>query len=166
MDDASKLRFYFAKIRRTAHELESLKEHMTQTERAAELVEAFEMFDAWEDRYRFLIDMGRDLPAFPPSEKTEENIVTGCQSQVWMVADSKDNQHIEFLADSDSTIVKGLIAILRSVYSGYTPREIIDFDVNGLLEKLGLDQHLSMGRRNGLAGMVTRIKTLATQMAV
>ena len=139
---------------------------MTQTERAAELVEAFEMFDAWEDRYRFLIDMGRDLPAFPPSEKTEENIVTGCQSQVWMVADSKDNQHIEFLADSDSTIVKGLIAILRSVYSGYTPREIIDFDVNGLLEKLGLDQHLSMGRRNGLAGMVTRIKTLATQMAV
>ena len=139
---------------------------MTQNERASELTEAFEMFDAWEDRYRFLIDMGRDLPVFPASEKTDANIVHGCQSQVWMIADSEDNQHIEFLADSDSTIVKGLIAILRSVYSGYTPREIIDFDVQGLLEKLGLDQHLSMGRRNGLAGMVTRIKTLATQMAV
>ena len=139
---------------------------MTQNERALELTEAFEMFDAWEDRYRFLIDMGRDLPAFPADEKTDANIVKGCQSQVWMIADSKDNQHIEFTADSDSTIVKGLIAILRSVYSGYTPQEIINFDVNGLLEKLGLDQHLSMGRRNGLAGMVTRIKTLATQMAV
>ncbi len=83
-----------------------------------------------------------------------------------MIAESKDDEHIEFLADSDSTIVKGLIAVLRSVYSGYTPREILQFDVNGLLEQLGLDQHLSMGRRNGLAGMVTRIKTLATQMAV
>ncbi len=139
---------------------------MTQNERASELTEAFEMFDAWEDRYRFLIDMGRDLPAFPTEAKTESNIVTGCQSQVWMIAESKDDEHIEFLADSDSTIVKGLIAILRSVYSGYTPREILQFDVNGLLEQLGLDQHLSMGRRNGLAGMVTRIKTLATQMAV
>ena len=138
---------------------------MTQNERALELTEAFEMFDAWEDRYRFLIDMGRDLPAFPQSEKTDENIVTGCQSQVWMIADSVDDQHIEFIADSDSTIVKGLIAILRAVYSGYTPQEIISFDVNGLLAQLGLDQHLSMGRRNGLAGMVTRIKTLATQMA-
>ncbi len=138
---------------------------MTQNERASELTEAFEMFDAWEDRYRFLIDMGRDLPAFPTEAKTEANIVTGCQSQVWMIADSQDDEHIEFLADSDSTIVKGLIAILRSVYSGYTPREILQFDVNALLQQLGLDQHLSMGRRNGLAGMVTRIKTLATQMA-
>ena len=138
---------------------------MTQNERASELTEAFEMFDAWEDRYRFLIDMGRDLPAFPAEEKTDANIVTGCQSQVWMIADSKDDERIEFTADSDSTIVKGLIAILRSVYSGYTPQEIIQFDVEGLLRDLGLDQHLSMGRRNGLAGMVTRIKTLATQMA-
>ena len=139
---------------------------MTQAERAAELIEAFEMFEAWEDRYRFLIDMGRDLPPFPPDQKTEANIVTGCQSQVWMIADAKDNgDRIEFLADSDSTIVKGLIAILRAVYSGYSPREILQFDVNGLLEKLGLDQHLSMGRRNGLAGMVKRVKTLATQLA-
>ncbi len=138
---------------------------MTQNERALELTEAFEMFDAWEDRYRFLIDMGRDLPAFPTEAKTEANIVTGCQSQVWMIAEGKDDGKIEFTADSDSTIVKGLIAILRSVYSGYTPQEIIQFDVEGLLRNLGLDQHLSMGRRNGLAGMVTRIKTLATRMA-
>ena len=138
---------------------------MTQQERAAELTEAFEMFDAWEDRYRFLIDLGRELPAFPADQKTDANIVHGCQSQVWMIADAQEDERIEFLADSDSTIVKGLIAILRAVYSGYTPREILQFDVNGLLQKLGLDQHLSMGRRNGLAGMVTRIKTLATQMA-
>ena len=139
---------------------------MTQAERAAELVEAFEMFEAWEDRYRFLIDMGRELPPFPSDQKTESNIVHGCQSQVWMIADSSDGgDKIEFLADSDSTIVKGLIAILRAVYSGYSPREILGFDVNGLLQQLGLDQHLSMGRRNGLAGMVTRVKTLATQLA-
>ena len=142
---------------------------MTQQERAAELTEAFEMFDAWEDRYRFLIDLGRELPAFPAEQKTEANIVHGCQSQVWMIAESRaderEDERIEFLADSDSTIVKGLIAILRAVYSGYTPREILQFDVNGLLQSLGLDQHLSMGRRNGLAGMVTRVKTLATQMA-
>lgn len=139
---------------------------MTQTERASELVEAFEMFDAWEDRYRFLIDMGRDLPPFPVDQKTETNLVHGCQSQVWMIAESEDGgQAIEFIADSDSTIVKGLIAILRAVYSGYSPREILHFDVNGLLEQLGLDQHLSMGRRNGLAGMVARVKTLATQLA-
>ena len=137
---------------------------MTQNERASELTEAFEMFDAWEDRYRFLIEMGRDLPAFPADEKNEANLVHGCQSQVWMIAQAKGDDRIEFLADSDSTIVKGLIAILRSVYSGYTPREILHFDVNGLLQQLGLDQHLSMGRRNGLAGMVTRVKTLATQM--
>ena len=138
---------------------------MSQAERAAELVESFEMFDAWEDRYRFLIDLGRDLPPFPDAEKIEANIVHGCQSQVWMTADSPDGQTIEFRADSDSTIVKGLIAILRAVYSGYTPREILHFDVSGLLEQLELDQHLSMGRRNGLAGMVKRVKTLATQLA-
>lgn len=137
---------------------------MTQNERASELIEAFEMFDAWEDRYRFLIDLGRDLPAFPATEKNEANLVHGCQSQVWLIAETK-GENIEFLADSDSTIVKGLIAILRSVYSGYTPREILSFDVDNLLRQLGLDQHLSMGRRNGLAGMVKRIKTLATQMA-
>jgi cysteine desulfuration protein SufE len=138
----------------------------TQTERADELVEAFEMFDNWEDRYRFLIDLGKKLPPLPENAKTEENLVQGCQSNVWMIAEPKreaDETRIDFIADSDSTIVRGLIAILRNVYSGETPRDILQFDIDALLRRIELDQHLSLGRRNGLAGMVNRVKTLAAQ---
>ena len=139
-----------------------------QEDQAQELVDAFEMFDAWEDRYRFLIDLGRKLPPLPESAKTEENRVHGCQSNVWMIAEphtEAESTTIEFIADSDSTIVRGLIAILRSVYSGESPRDILSYDIDGLLRRLELDQHLSMGRRNGLAGMVSRVKSLATQLA-
>ncbi|RYG64754.1 SufE family protein [bacterium] len=141
---------------------------MTQQDQAEEIVDAFEMFDNWEDRYRFLIDMGKKLPPLPEDAKNEENRVHGCQSNVWMIAEATEeggNTKIEFIADSDSTIVRGLVAILRMVYSGQTPRDILEFDIDGLMTKLGLDQHLSLGRRNGLAGMVTRVKTLATQLA-
>lgn len=140
---------------------------MTQQENAQELVDAFEMFDNWEDRYRFLIDLGKQLPSLPPDAKTEENRVHGCQSNVWMIAKPKQEggeTKIDFIAESDSTIVSGLIAIVSRVYSGQTPRDILQFDMDGLLKTLELDQHLSMGRRNGLAGMVTRVKTLATQL--
>ena len=137
---------------------------MTQQEHAQELVDAFEMFDSWEDRYRFLIDLGRDLPPLPDEAKTEENRVHGCQSNVWILPDVKrENEapRIDFLADSDSTIVRGLIAILRSVYANQTPRDVLAFDIEELLRRLELDQHLSLGRRNGLEGMVTRVKQLA-----
>lgn len=140
---------------------------MTQQENAQELVEAFEMFDNWEDRYRFLIDLGKQLPSLPPGAKTEENRVHGCQSNVWMIAEPRQEDgetKIDFVAESDSTIVSGLIAIVSRIYSGQTPRDILQFDIDGLLRQLELDQHLSMGRRNGLAGMVTRVKTLATQL--
>lgn len=141
---------------------------MTQQEKAEEIVDAFEMFDNWEDRYRFLIDLGKKLPPLPEGAKSEENRVHGCQSNVWMIAEPQvtgEDTLIEFIADSDSTIVRGLIAILRTVYSGQTPQDILKFDIDGLMTKLGLDQHLSLGRRNGLAGMVTRVKTLAAELA-
>lgn len=138
----------------------------TSTEQADELVETFAMFDEWEDRYRFLIDLGRELPAFPEAARADENKVHGCQSNVWLIADARAENgetKIEFLADSDAHIVRGLIAILRRIYSGRGADEILSFDIEALMHKLGLDQHLSTGRRNGLAGMVARIKALAAQ---
>ena len=138
----------------------------TQEESAEQLVDAFEMFDGWEERYPFLIDLGRKLPSLDAEEKVEANRVHGCQSNVWLVAQTKaaeSGEVIEFVADSDSSIVKGLIAILRRIYSGRTSREILSFDIEAFLARLGLDQHLSMSRRNGLNGMVSRIKTVAAQ---
>ena len=135
-----------------------------QQQQADDLTDAFEMFDDWEDKYRFLIDLGRKLPALPDSEKTEENRIHGCQSRVWVIAEkqaSAEGDVITFVADSDSDIVKGLIAILRRVYYGQTADKILQFDIEGLLHRLELDQHLSMNRRNGLHEMIQRIKRLA-----
>ena len=139
---------------------------LTPQEQGEELVEAFELFDSWEDRYRFLIDMGRKMEPLFDLEKTDRNRVTGCQSNVWLVSDveGRDEERVlRFRADSDSTIVRGLIALLHTVYDGQTPRAILEFDIDALMQRLGLDQHLSIGRRNGMAGMVARIKTLAAQ---
>lgn len=139
---------------------------LTPQDQGEELVEAFEMFDSWEDRYRFLIDMGKGMEPLFDLEKTDRHRVTGCQSNVWLVPDietQNDEKILRFRADSDSTIVRGLIALLHTIYDGQTPRAILDFDVDALMQRLGLDQHLSMGRRNGMAGMVARIKTLAAQ---
>lgn len=136
----------------------------SQKEAADELVETFEMFDEWEDRYRFLIDLGGKLPPLDASQKTDENRVHGCQSSVWLVAEplqSDGEKRLDFLADSDSSIVRGLIAILQRVYARQKPTDILAFDINELFTRLGLDQHLSIGRRNGLAGMVKRIHEAA-----
>jgi sulfur transfer protein SufE len=136
----------------------------TQQAKAQEIVDDFALFDSWEDRYGYLIDIGREMPRLDDSEKIEENRVHGCQSNVWLVARVREEDSepvIDFIADSDAHIVKGLIAILRRVYSGFPARDILSFDVDGLLERLDLSQHLSLGRRNGLAGMVKRIKALA-----
>jgi len=136
-----------------------------QQAQADELIETFSLFDEWEDRYRFLIDLGRELPPFDDEDKTDFNKVHGCQSNVWLVADAREESGariIDFVADSDAHIVRGLIAILRRLYAERTPDEILNFDIEGFLKQLGLDQHLSTGRRNGLAGMVARIKQLAS----
>ena len=137
----------------------------TQRERADDLVDAFEFFDQWEDRYRFLIDLGRKIPPLDEADKTEENRVHGCQSNVWMTAKVRPEGVIDFVADSDSAIVKGLIAVLQSVCSGQPAADVLAFDVNDLLERLDLEQHLSMGRRNGLHGMIQRIRQLAVAHA-
>ncbi len=142
------------------------KMQLTPEEQGEELVEAFDMFDSWEDRYRFLIDMGRSMEPLFDLEKTDRNRVTGCQSNVWLVANVEEKageKTLHFRADSDSTIVRGLIALLTTIYNEQTPRTILDFDIDSLMQRLGLDQHLSIGRRNGMAGMVARIKTLAAQ---
>ena len=136
---------------------------MTIEEEAQELVESFELLDDWEDRYRYLIDLGRALPPLDESQKTEATRVHGCQSNVWMVAQREPDRTIDFIADSDSSIVRGLIGVLRQVYSHRKPEEILSYDVGKLFGQIGLDQHLSMGRRNGLDGMVKRIKSLASE---
>lgn len=140
-----------------------------QEEVATELVETFALFDEWEDRYRFLIDLGRDLPPFDEADKTDLNKVHGCQSNVWLVASAREEdgeQRIEFIADSDAHIVRGLIAILRQLYSGRRVQEILEYDIQSFLREIGLEQHLSLGRRNGLAGMVARIKRLASELSI
>jgi cysteine desulfuration protein SufE len=133
-----------------------------------EILDDFEELGDWEARCDYLIDLGFDLPDFPEAEKTEENRVHGCQSNVWMIADVKKNgdSRVEFKAVSDAMIVRGLIAVLLAVYSGRSPREILDTDIAGLFAKLGLDQHLSSARRNGLLGMVKRIRGIAAQANV
>ena len=129
----------------------------------AELVENFALFDDWEDRYRYLIDLGRKLPPFPDGLKTETTKVRGCMSQVWLVTGHPPGEPSEFAfaADSDAHIVKGLIAVLGVLFSGQTPAAIAGIDPEAAFAKLGLDQHLSPTRRNGVVAMVARIKTAA-----
>ncbi len=125
-----------------------------------ELVENFDLFDDWDDRYRYIIDLGRKLPPFPDSEKTDARKVRGCMSQVWMVPGHLPDQRnrFAFAADSDAHIVKGLIHILAILYTGKTAGEIADVNAEQAFAQLGLDQHLSPSRRNGLVSMVNRIQ--------
>lgn len=124
-----------------------------------EVKETFEFMDEWEDRYRFIIDLGRKLPDFDEADQTEENRVHGCSSKVWLVYDREDDK-ILFKGDSDAHIVKGLVALILMIFSNKTSKEIIATDANGILNDLGLSQHLSPMRTNGLFSMVERIKSI------
>ncbi|MBK7154444.1 MAG: SufE family protein [Sandaracinaceae bacterium] len=127
-----------------------------------ELLENFEFLDDWMERYRYIIELGKRLPELPEALRTPENKVLGCQSQVWLVvAESDDPERIVFEADSDAHIVRGLVAILLVMFSGKTRDEIRALDPRPTFAELGLDQHLSQGRSNGLLSMVGRIKALA-----
>lgn len=128
-----------------------------------ELLEEFELFDDWSEKYQYIIELGDQLDSFPEEFRVDDNLVQGCQSNVWLVARAKpaDPPVIEFLADSDSQIVRGLIAILVMLMSGRTAEEIRDLDVEGLFRKLELQRHLSRSRSNGLNSMIQRIRTLA-----
>ncbi len=124
-----------------------------------ELIEDFSLFDDWEEKYSYLIDIGKNLPNMPESEKIEENIVKGCVSQVWMILTIKDNK-IHLKADSDAQIVRGLIALLVKIYDGLDICEAKNIDMNDIFTQIGLDKHLSPNRRNGFFAMVEKIKNL------
>ena len=128
-----------------------------------ELIFRFECFDDWQERYAYLIDLGRKLTPLDPVHKTEENRVLGCVSQVWVIEEVSASEPpvYTFIADSDSHIVKGLIAIVQTVFSGKTAAEIAKADIDSVFKQIGLDEHLSPNRRNGFFSMVERIRKLA-----
>ena len=133
----------------------------------AEIREAFGFFDSWEDKYRFVIDLGRDLETMPEADKVESNLVRGCQSQVWITTSiDSASESLHFVLDSDAHIVRGLIAIVLAAYQDRTPEQILGFDIEGLFEELALLQHLSPTRGNGLRAMVSRIRDTAARQDV
>ena len=129
---------------------------------AAELVDNFQFFDDWQERYAYLIDLGKDLPALPEEQRTELSRVRGCMSQVWLVIEPGEGDRWVVLADSDSAIVRGLIAVLQVVYSDKTTAQMTAVDLDDFFSGIGLDQHLSPNRRNGFYAMVERIRTFAS----
>lgn len=133
---------------------------MTIQELQNEVIEEFQDFDDWMDKYQLLIDLGSDQEPLPEQYKTPQNLIDGCQSRVWLQADYKDDGKIYFQAESDALIVKGIVALLIRVLSGHTPQEIIDADMN-FLDQIGLKDHLSPTRSNGLLAMVKQMKAYA-----
>ena len=126
-----------------------------------ELVEEFQFFDDWMDRYQYIIDMGRRLPEFPDADRIDDNKIRGCQSQVWFVANSHDGV-LEFRAISDAAIVSGLIAMLLRIYSGKRPLDILETPPD-FVAALNLEQHLSPTRSNGLSSMLKAIRNFAAE---
>ncbi len=126
-----------------------------------ELAENFSLFDDWEERYRYLIDVGRSLPHMDESLRSDENIVRGCTSQVWMISELDDDARFHFQADSDAHIVRGLVALLLAAYNGKRADEIRGVEIEKIFADIGLDQHLSANRRSGFFAMVNKIKALS-----
>ena len=134
---------------------------MTYPANVQDMIDDFAFLDDWEDRYMHVIDLGRGLPPLPVEAKTDQNKVKGCASQVWLVS-SKAGEQWQFQGDSDAHIVKGLVAIVLEIFSGRTSEDIKSLDANDILSKLGLAEHLSAQRSNGLAAMIGRIKAETT----
>ena len=132
---------------------------MTINEQQDAIIEEFSDMDDWMDRYQLLIDMGNDLDALDEQYKTSQNLIDGCQSRVWIQCNYSEDQ-LYFQADSDALIVKGIIALLVQVLSGHTPQEILDTDLY-FIDRIGLREHLSPTRSNGLLAMIKQIKAYA-----
>lgn len=132
---------------------------MTIKEIQEEIVDEFAMFDDWMQRYEYIIDLGKNLPLIDEVYKTEDNIIKGCQSKVWVHAE-KQNDKIIFTADSDAILTKGIIAILIRVFSNQNPEEIVNADMS-FIDEIGLKEHLSPTRANGLVSMIKKIKMYA-----
>ena len=124
-----------------------------------EIIDEFSMFDDWMQRYEYMIDLGKSLPLINEEFKTEDNIIKGCQSKVWVHAELEDNKLI-FTADSDAIITKGIIAILIRAFSNQKPQDILDADTN-FIDEIGLKEHLSPTRANGLVSMIKQLKLYA-----
>ncbi|PZF71823.1 SufE family protein [Taibaiella soli] len=129
---------------------------MTINEQQDQIIEDFSFFSDWTDKYEYIIQLGKDLPLIDEQYKTDDNLIRGCQSKVWLHADLKDGK-IYFTADSDALITKGLVSMMVSVLSGYTPKEIADSDIY-FIDKVGLSSHLSPTRSNGLLSMLKQMK--------
>jgi cysteine desulfuration protein SufE len=128
----------------------------------SDILESFDFLDDWEDRYKYLIDLGKELAPLDETEKTDANKVRGCVSQVWLITSIEKGPAgapvLTFRGDSDALIVQGLVAIVTTLFNGKTPTEILDTDVEGLFARLGLQEHLTPQRSNGLKSMVGRIR--------
>ena len=125
-----------------------------------EIVEEFELFDNWEDKYEYIIDMGKKLPPLADVHKNDDRRIRGCQSTVWMVSEMRDGK-VFYLADSDAVIVKGLISMLIRVLSGQSTQDIIQADL-GFIDRIGMTSHLAQTRSNGLRAMIKQMKLDAT----
>ena len=136
-----------------------MSDHKTIQEIENEIVEEFSLFDSWDDKYEYIIDLGKKLPVLEEKHKLDENKVRGCQSTVWLVADHVDGK-VYFKADSDAIIVKGLISMLIRVLTGHTPDEIINANLE-FIQKIGMTTHLAQTRSNGLLAMVKQMKNYA-----
>jgi cysteine desulfuration protein SufE len=131
----------------------------------ADLQSDFAVLDDWEDRYRYIIELGRTLSPMAPELKNDVTKVRGCASQVWLVSETQPAGTMHFIGDSDAHIVRGLIAVLFALYEGKTPREILSLDPGTVFDALGLKEHLTPQRSNGLASMVERIRADARTTA-
>lgn len=132
---------------------------MTINDKQDQIIEEFSLFDDWMDKYALLIDLGNSLESLDDTYKTENNLIEGCQSRVWLQADYEDGK-IYFKAQSDAVIVKGIVSLLIQVLSGHTPQEILDADLY-FIDKIGLKEHLSPTRSNGLVSMVKQMRMYA-----
>ncbi len=132
---------------------------MTLQEAEKQIIEEFDLFEDWMDKYNYIIELGKELPLIDSKYKTQQYLIAGCQSQVWLQA-SYDNGIVTFTADSDAIITKGIVNLLIRVLSGRTPKEIIDAPL-GYLDQIGIKNHLSPTRSNGLASMIKQMKMFA-----
>ena len=132
----------------------------TIKEKQEEIIEEFNSFDDWMDRYQLLIDLGSEQPPLEEQYKSDDNLIEGCQSRVWLQADLMPDGTVRFLAESDALIVKGIVSLLVKVYSGHTPDEILDNEPY-FVEAIGLKEHLSPTRSNGLVAMIKQMRLYA-----
>lgn len=135
---------------------------MSVTSQMQAIEDDLQFFDSWEDKYRYIIDLGKTLPEFDGAKRNDQHLVRGCQSQVWIDAELSSGL-LELRVDSDAFIVKGLLALVLAAYNGKTPQQALDFDVDAYFNRLELITHLSPTRGNGLRAMVSKIRDIAAQ---